>query len=63
MTTVTIWERFVDGSWAHNHISNGHDASDAPTPIDEHQRKTWKGGQWRKVHGWKNFNRNLFVML
>lgn len=55
MTTklVTLWERFDDEQqvWQHNHIVDGDDPGDLPTPLNPafvEQVKSWSKGTWRK---------------
>lgn len=48
MKPVTIWRR--DG--AHNHIEDGHSASDAPTPRTKHQFAAWRGVQWGREYAY-----------
>jgi hypothetical protein len=44
---VTVWYRDIGKGLVFNHISDGYDiAQIVPVPVNEHQRKAWKGSLW-----------------
>ncbi len=48
---ITVWEHKSKDEWKHNHISDGWEHGDRPTPksaLFTQQIGSWKNGQWRK---------------
>ena len=49
---ITLWYRFdkKKGEFVFNHIEDGwnlDDSQDAPVPISDEQKKSWKNAQWK----------------
>jgi len=49
---VTVWKRYNNEKYEHNHISNGFfEDENKPTPINDLQMKKWKNAKWKKYKG------------
>lgn len=49
---ITIWYRFYDGVYEHNHIEDGCDENQQiPKACTKQQENCWKKINWKKVKG------------
>ncbi len=56
MKQITVWERYSEShkAWEHNHIEDGHTASDTPKAHTKNQERGWKDGEWKAAHAHLN---------
>jgi hypothetical protein len=52
LKTITVWFRLnhETDDFEHNHIENDHVFGSEPVPLNDYQRKAWKGCKWQYEH-------------
>jgi len=52
MKPITVWFKlnYKTNEFEHNHIEDGHVGCYEPTPLNEEQKKAWKGAKWQYAH-------------
>ena len=61
LSPVTVWFRLnrKTDEFEHNHVEDGHMIATEPFPINDFQKKAWKGCLWQYEHRYITFDYKL----